>query len=67
MQAHVSPTMDPFASQHEGIAWMLSNNPTYESYFIGFRVASIPEPSTLLLSLFGLSAVGISRRRKSMA
>jgi sulfatase modifying factor 1 len=38
-------------------------NPTDGVIFIGFRVASIPEPSTLLLSLLGLSAISITRRR----
>jgi sulfatase modifying factor 1 len=38
-------------------------NPPFESSFVGFRVASIPEPSTLLLSLLGLSAVCMRRRR----
>ncbi|GAH06869.1 unnamed protein product, partial [marine sediment metagenome] len=36
-------------------------HPWVESNDIGFRVASIPEPSTLLLSLLGLAAVGIKR------
>jgi sulfatase modifying factor 1 len=47
---------------------LLSSNrnnsyPTIENLIIGFRVASIPEPSSLLLSLIGLTAVGIRRRR----
>jgi hypothetical protein len=37
--------------------------PAYEIYNFGFRVASVPEPSSGLLVLLGLSAV-LRRRRK---
>jgi formylglycine-generating enzyme required for sulfatase activity len=37
--------------------------PTYEIFYYGFRVASVPEPSSGLLVLLGLSAV-LRRRRK---
>jgi formylglycine-generating enzyme len=39
--------------------------PTTESFFIGFRVASVPEPSTYALLLLGAGAVYFWKRRKS--
>ncbi|MGK0188653.1 MAG: hypothetical protein ACI9R3_004464, partial [Verrucomicrobiales bacterium] len=36
--------------------------PTDESNFIGFRVAAVPEPSTLWMMLIG--AIGLMIRRK---
>ena len=37
------------------------SHPSTEAYIVGFRVASIPEPATLLL--FGLGAVVLKRKR----
>jgi len=39
-----------------------NNDPSDESYTVGFRVASIPEPSSLLLG--ALATVGLSMRRR---
>ena len=39
------------------------NNPTNEFYYGGFRVASVPEPSTGLLVLLGLSGLLLKRRK----
>jgi len=39
-------------------------NPTSESDSIGFRVASIPEPSTLLLG--ALAGIGLMLRRRGL-
>ncbi len=39
--------------------------PTYEDYAIGFRVASVPEPSTYALLLLGAGAAYLWKRRKS--
>jgi formylglycine-generating enzyme required for sulfatase activity len=39
--------------------------PTFENFFNGFRVASVPEPSSGLLVLLGLSAVLRRRRKRS--
>ena len=36
-------------------------SPEYEDYWVGFRVASVPEPSTILL--LGLGAVMVRRKR----
>jgi hypothetical protein len=38
-------------------------DPTYEDDHIGFRVASIPEPSTGLLVLTGLGGLALRHRR----
>ena len=38
------------------------NNPVFESAALGFRIASIPEPTTL--SLLAVGALGVLRRRK---
>ncbi len=38
--------------------------PTYESYTVGFRVASVPEPSTVVLVLMGGGAYWFRKRRK---
>ena len=40
-------------------------DPTFEQFNIGFRVASVPEPSTYVLVLLGAGAVYIWKRRKS--
>ena len=40
------------------------NDPTWESDTIGFRVASVPEPSTYVLVLLGAGAVYLWKRRK---
>jgi formylglycine-generating enzyme required for sulfatase activity len=37
-------------------------SPTLESFYVGFRVAAVPEPSALLLTLIG--ALGVVTRRK---
>ncbi len=41
-----------------------SNGPTFESNIQGFRVATIPEPSTGLLLALGLIGLGSLRRRR---
>ena len=40
------------------------NGPTFESDTIGFRVASVPEPSTYVLVLMGAGALYLWKRRK---
>jgi len=40
-------------------------DPTYEDGGKGFRVASVPEPSTAVLVLLGAGAVYLWKRRKS--
>jgi len=40
----------------------LSSDPTFEDNFFGFRVASIPEPSTLLLG--AMASIGMLMRRR---
>ena len=40
------------------------NDPTFESDTIGFRVASVPEPSTYVLVLMGAGALYLWKRRK---
>ncbi len=42
----------------------VSGNPTNGEYFLGFRVASVPEPSALSLLAIGLSGLALVRRRK---
>ena len=42
-----------------------ANAPTVENDNVGFRVASVPEPSTYVLVLLGAGAVYIWKRRKS--
>ena len=45
-------------------AWSRSlDSPSYEVNFFGFRVASVPEPSTGLLVLLGLSGLLLRRRK----
>ena len=39
------------------------NNPTIENVYYGFRVASVPEPSTGLLVVLGLSGLLLNRRK----
>jgi len=39
------------------------NDPTYEFLSLGFRVASVPEPSTGLLVVLGLSGLLLKRRK----
>ena len=46
------------------VASIRSNtNPTSEYYGFGFRVASVPEPSTGLLVVLGLSGLLLKRRK----
>ena len=40
-----------------------NSNPSYEFYKYGFRVASVPEPSTGLLVVLGLSGLLLKRRK----
>ncbi len=40
------------------------SNPTFEGVAIGFRVATVPEPSTFILAIVGLAAVLLVRARK---
>ncbi len=42
-----------------------SDAPTIEENYLGFRVASVPEPSTYALLLLGAGAVYLWKRRKS--
>jgi formylglycine-generating enzyme required for sulfatase activity len=42
----------------------VDSNPWYENSDVGFRVASIPEPSTALLVLTGLAGLAIRHRRR---
>jgi len=42
-------------------------NPTVEDLYLGFRVASVPEPSTAVLMLLGGGAYWLMRRRKATA
>jgi len=44
-------------------SYRLNYNPTNESSIVGFRVASVPEPSTGLLVLLGLSGLLLKRRK----
>ncbi len=43
----------------------VNDDPAFEFFFIGFRVASVPEPSTYALLLLGAGAVYLWKRRKS--
>ncbi len=43
----------------------ISSGPSDEGNFIGFRVASVPEPSTAVLVLLGAGAVYLWKRRKA--
>ena len=43
----------------------VNDDPAFEFFFIGFRVASVPEPSTYALLLLGVGAAYIWKRRKS--
>ena len=45
-------------------SFRLSDVPSVESYYFGFRVASVPEPSTYVLVLLGAGAVYLWKRRK---
>ena len=44
-------------------SYRLNYNPSSESSIVGFRVASVPEPSTGLLVLLGLSGLLLKRRK----
>jgi formylglycine-generating enzyme required for sulfatase activity len=46
-----------------GASYRSSNDPTDEDYYGGFRVASVPEPSTGLLVVLGLSGLLLKRRK----
>jgi formylglycine-generating enzyme required for sulfatase activity len=39
------------------------NDPPYESFVIGFRVASLPEPETSLPAIVALAGIAAGRRR----
>ena len=39
--------------------------PTFENHFVGFRVASVPEPSTAVLVLMGVGALYLWKRRRA--
>ena len=52
-----------FASSSRSIGGHLGRLPTAENYDVGFRVASIPEPTTLLL--LGLGGLVLKRRKKN--
>ena len=41
---------------------LFNTGPNFEGYAIGFRVASVPEPATILL--FGLGGLVLRRRKK---
>jgi hypothetical protein len=43
-----------------------NNTPSFESYSIGFRVASVPEPSAHLLTVLSVSVLLIRRRRSTL-
>jgi hypothetical protein len=43
--------------------WGVFPNPSSQNFNLGFRVASVPEPSTLLLAALGLAAGLLARRR----
>ena len=42
------------------------NSPTFEANYVGFRVASVPEPSALLLVMLSTGALLIRRRRSPL-
>jgi formylglycine-generating enzyme required for sulfatase activity len=46
-----------------GVSNLSSNSPAAEVYSLGFRVASVPEPSTGLLVVLGLSGLLLKRRK----
>ena len=41
------------------------HDPTNESAIVGFRVASVPEPSTAVLVLMGVGALYLWKRRRA--
>ena len=50
---------------HLGASSRTTTAPTEELYNLGFRVASVPEPSALSLLAIGLSGLALVRRRRS--
>ena len=52
-----------FNSSGLGASSRFSYNPPYETFDFGFRVASVPEPSTGLLVLLGLGGLLLKRRK----
>jgi formylglycine-generating enzyme len=41
----------------------LGSDPSYESNVVGFRVASVPEPSSILLTMLFTAAIAVRRKR----
>jgi formylglycine-generating enzyme required for sulfatase activity len=58
-----------FSSPYEAMqsSYSVQNIPFDSWWNMGFRVATVPEPSTLLLGAFGVVALLTVRRRKSLA
>ena len=54
---------DSFSSGLDA-SFLSRNVPTNENIYLGFRVASVPEPSALSLLAIGLSGLALVRRRK---
>ena len=46
-----------------GVSIRNSSDPTNGHYYVGFRVASVPEPTTITMLLYGLASLALLRRR----